>query len=406
MQLTGNIEDLGIGEIFQILNFSGKSGVLRLHNAKMEGSIVFKDGLIIKATSNALKEGVGEELIRENVISREELEAALEAQKKAAYARTLGSVLSTDMKVDREKIEDAAVRLVEKAVYPYFFWQDGYFVFELCDYAETPDIIKTDRLQYLLKKGLNPQFLAMEGIRLRDESRDLADQEPASPVETVQLQAAAPGRGGQAEGGQPDGGASEKTQDVSYYLRDLLSEIGEDGYFPRDNGEALLSVPNSKGIMVLKEMLEELARPMSLNEIVLMVLRFSSEVVNRSVLFSVRDGYMVGSGQFGIEIKGESPDNRVRKMRIPVGARSILSEAVEKKRVVIKEVENTEWDSYLVEQLGGQRPELAFAAPIMLKGRVEMVLYGDNVPDSRALDDISALEIFLGQANMAMERRY
>jgi len=185
-----------------------------------------------------------------------------------------------------------------------------------------------------------------------------------------------------------------------------LNEIGEEGYFQKDLGEETRSVPNSKGIMVLKEMLEELARPMSLNEIVLMVLRFSSEIVNRSVLFSVRDGHLVGSGQFGIELKGESPDNRVRKMCIPAGAPSILNEAFEKKRVVIKEVEETEWDNYLVEQLGGQRPEMAFVAPIMLRGKVEMVLYGDNVPENRELDDISTLEIFLGQANMAMERKY
>jgi len=406
MQLTGNIEDLGIGEIFQILNFSGKSGVLRLRNGKMEGNIVFKDGLLIKASSSTMKENVGDVLLKDNVITPEEFEAAKESQKKSLYAETLGSVLTREMKVDREKIDDVAVGLIEKAVYPFFFWQDGYFVFELCDYTENPENIKTDTLQHMLEKGLNPQFVAMEGIRLRDEARDQSDQVCATPVETGQLQSSGVGKVEQAGARLQEGIATEGAQDIRYYLRDLLNEIGEEGYFQKDLGEETRSVPNSKGIMVLKEMLEELARPMSLNEIVLMVLRFSSEIVNRSVLFSVRDGHLVGSGQFGIELKGESPDNRVRKMCIPAGAPSILNEAFEKKRVVIKEVEETEWDNYLVEQLGGQRPEMAFVAPIMLRGKVEMVLYGDNVPENRELDDISTLEIFLGQANMAMERKY
>ena len=38
-------------------------------------------------------------------------------------------------------------------------------------YDETPEILKNDPLQYALANGLNPQFLAMEGSRLLDESR-------------------------------------------------------------------------------------------------------------------------------------------------------------------------------------------------------------------------------------------
>lgn len=407
MQLTGNIEDLGMGEIFQILNFSGKSGILRLHNAKMEGSIVFKDGMVIKASCSVLKEGVGEMLLRENAIAPAELDAAKDIQIKGAYAETLGRVLVRERKVAREKIDAVTATLIEKAVYPFFFWKDGYFVFELCDYAETPEIIRTDTLQYVLKTGLNPQFLAMEGMRLRDEAEETEDAPLVTPVQTGQQQAEAAGKNEAAtaallQGGAPAGGS----EDVRYYLRDLLNEIGEDGYFPKDTGEAVRSVSNSKGIMVLKEMLEELARPMSLNEIVLLILRFSSEIVSRSVLFSVKGDYLVGSGQFGIEIKGEAPDSRVRKIRIPVSEPSILSAAINKKRIVVKELEETGWDEYLVEQLGGHRPLEAFVAPIMVHGRVEMLLYGDNVPEPNRLDDISTLEIFLGQTNIAMERKY
>lgn len=409
MQLTGNIEDLGMGEIFQILNFSGKSGILRLHNAKMEGSIVFKGGSVIKATCSALKEGVGEMLLKENAITPEELNSAKESQKRGGYAETLGRVLVRELNVAKEKIDAAACRLIEKAVYPFFFWKDGYFVFELCDYAQTHETIRTDTLQHMLGKGLNPQFLAMEGLRLSDESEDPKNTLLAAPAEGGQHQAvtAVKNEAAVAGGALSQGGAAAgSSEDIRYYLRDLLNEIGEDGYFPKDSGEAVRSVSNSKGIMVLKEMLEELARPMSLNEIVLLILRFSSEIVSRSVLFSVKGDHLVGSGQFGIEIKGEAPDSRVRKIRIPVSEPSILSTAINKKRIVVKEPEGTEWDEYLIEQLGGHRPVEAFVAPIIVHGKVEMLLYGDNVPEPHRLDDISTLEIFLGQTNIAMERKY
>lgn len=406
MQLTGNIEDLGMGEIFQILNFSGKSGILRLHNAKMEGSIVFKDGSVIKATCSALKEGVGEILLKENAIGPEELKAAKESQKKGAYAETLGRILVREFKVPREKIDDVAGRLIEKAVYPFFFWKDGYFVFELCDYAETPETIRMDSLQHMLGNGLNPQLLAMEGMRLNDEAEDPNKTHEAAPERPLPHQAETAGN---YEGGKalmPGNAATGSPEDIRYYIRDLLNEIGEDGYFPKDSGETVRSVSNSKGIMVLKEMLEELARPLSLNEIVLLILRFSSEIVSRSVLFSVKGDYMVGTGQFGIELEDEIPDNRVRKISIPVCGPSILSTAINKKRIVIKEPEGTEWDEYLIGQLGGHRPVEAFVAPIIVHGKVEMLLYGDNVPEPHRLDDISALEIFLGQTNIAMERKH
>ena len=43
-------------------------------------------------------------------------------------------------------------------------------------------------------------------------------------------------------------------------------------------------------------------------------------------------------------------------------------------------------------------------ALIAAGGKVVAVLYGDNYPDNRPLGDTDALEIFLSQAGLAMER--
>lgn len=399
MQLTGNLEDLGMGEIFQILNFSGKSGVLRLRNTKMDGSIVFKDGNVVKAACSALKEGVGEMLLKENAISGRQLEEAKEKQKDSAYAEPLGRILVRDLRLAPDKLDSIASKLIEKAVYPFFLWQDGYFVFELGDYSETKDAIREDPLQHTLKKGLNPQFLAMEGLRLRDESIKAKKQYAAADGKDNVFQM--PSR---KESGPALGAAHDGPEDFKQFFRDLLEEVGDDGYIPGDKGEAMQSVANSKGLKVLKEMLEELARPISFNEVVLLILRFSSEIVSRSVLFSVKNNYLAGSGQSGIEIDDDIPDNIVRKMRIPLAEPSILSEAINKKGIIIKGLEKTKWNEYLMEQLGADRPIEAFAAPIIVHGKVEMVLYGDNLPSEDRLDDVSALEIFLGQTSITFER--
>ena len=80
-QLAGNIEDLGLGEILQIICFSRKSGVLTLNSGGREGRIVFDDGNIVKATSSALTMNVGNVLVRNGLITAGVLEKAEAARK-------------------------------------------------------------------------------------------------------------------------------------------------------------------------------------------------------------------------------------------------------------------------------------------------------------------------------------
>ncbi|HSJ98387.1 MAG TPA: DUF4388 domain-containing protein, partial [Myxococcota bacterium] len=46
MSLVGSLEDLGLGEILQIVSLSGKSGVLWIRSRHGEGHVVFSRGLI------------------------------------------------------------------------------------------------------------------------------------------------------------------------------------------------------------------------------------------------------------------------------------------------------------------------------------------------------------------------
>lgn len=409
MKLTGNLEDLGLGEILQILSFSSKSGVLRLRTAKMSGIIVLKDGSIIKATSGSVKSGIGEVLLKERTVTEETLDAARRTQKEEGYGLTIARVLSDKFGVPEDKINEAGRRLIEKIVYSFFLWQDGNFVFELGVYRDTPANIKKDPVQITLVQGLNPQFLAMEGLRLVDEARRTggiiskgADEEQEDAQEdappSVEPVCEAPQAGCEEA---PERELEDKRE--ASYLNDLLREISEEVCIPEPGAEAVARIPESKGLKVLKEMLEELARPMSFNEMILLILRFSSEIFNRSVVFAVKDGFIVGFGQFGVEIDGSSADSRVRNMRIPIAEHSVLKEAIDTKKTVVKSLDDSRWNRYIVEQLGGHQPVEAFVEPIVVKDEVAMLVYGDNLPDDRRLDDLSAFEIFICQTSIAME---
>lgn len=395
MQLSGNFEDLGLGEILQILSFSSKSGVLSLRTTKDSGMIVFQSGSVVKASSTQVTHGIGEVLAKKGLITREQLDKAKAIQKQRTYSETIADILSGDLGVAPEKIESIGKKYIEKIVSSFFLWHDGCFVFELKEYRETSEIIQKDPLQFVLGKGINPQHLAMEGLRLLDES---TRTKPSAPVQAVREDHAPEEKTGQE--GAPDKEPVKDTQgpDPSTCTggQEPQFDGGDDARAPR--------VQESRGLRILREMLEELSRPLALNEIVLLILRFSSEIINRSVVFSVKNGSIHGFGQFGIEIPGVSPDQRVREMSIPPDQPSILKDALDNRGIVAKELERSPWNDYIIERLGGHRPVEAFATPIMVSDKAAMILYGDNAPEGRKIDELSALEIFLENTSKAIER--
>ncbi len=547
MQLVGNIEDLGLGEILQIVCFSRKSGTLKLNSRKREGSLVFKNGQVVRATSSVIKEGVYDIMIKEKLLTTEQLKNAIVIQKNDGFRESLESVLIKNLNLSAQLIEDTAIRQIEKSVFSLFLWRDGSFVFELGDLIETPEMRMHDPLQYTLTNGLNPQFMAMEGARLQDE----AGREENIPVdepfveeqykqEDAPLAVTAPAvvpavtqegtilvidddpltRGvirnhlvqmgfkasafGQSEAGlrkveelvskqerpiviadlfmprmdgegmlggleilgclktdfpdipviiiteHPNSKTEKEVMDLnaySYLQKPKKLQFKEDGTTPAvalfienlsatlsrltrrdktlvepqffmqeylkemegggsflESGPAEPKVEESKGLRILKEMLVELSRPLSVSEVILLILRFSSEIMNRAVVFAVKNDKIVGQGQFGIEIKGEVADKRVRKMAIPLDEPSVLKEALDMKTAIVKRLDPIQWNEYIVRELGGHLPAESFIVPVTVQGKTALILYGDNAPAGDKIGDTSTLEIFLAQASMALER--
>ena len=547
MQLVGNIEDLGLGEILQIVCFSRKSGTLKLNSRKREGSLVFKNGQVVRATSSVIKEGVYDIMIKEKLLTTEQLKNAIVIQKNDGFRESLDSVLIKNLNLSAQLIEDTAIRQIEKSVFSLFLWRDGSFVFELGDLIETPEMRMNDPLQYTLTNGLNPQFMAMEGARLQDEagrdeivSEDEFFEEASYQEEAAPLAVSAPAvipsitqegtilvidddpltRGvirnqlvqmgfkasafGQSEAGlrkveelvskqerpiviadlfmptmdgegmlggleilgclktdfldipviiiteHPNDKTEKEVMDLnaySYLQKPKKLQFKEDGTTPAvamfieklaatlsrltrsdktlgepqffmqeflkemeggggflESGPAEPKVEESIGLRILKEMLVELSRPLSVSEIILLILRFSSEIMNRAVVFAVKNDKIVGQGQFGIEIKGEVADKRVRKMAIPLNEPSVLKEALDMKTAIVKRLDPIQWNEYIVRELGGHLPAESFVVPVIVQGKTALILYGDNAPAGDKIGDTSTLEIFLAQASMALER--
>jgi hypothetical protein len=442
MRLAGNIEDLGLGEILQIVSFSQKSGTLSLNSRKRSGTIVFTNGQIVRATSSPIKEGVGDLLLKSGILTEDTLAKAKEVQSSLEFSKNLGTILKSDFGIDAAAIEENAKKIVEKTVYSFFFWKDGSFIFELTEFEESPEVLKDDLLQYTLENGLNPQFLAMEGSRLYDEflregiiSADgeaiAKESEPAVAEATTEsiFTDAPPESSPEVSPAEPPPASTqadefedtvppvaapasaetttpalEGTDDIPFLSGDFLKELEDEGLLESTKEAAEPRVEESRGLMLLKEMLEELSRPLNMSEIVLLILRFSSEIMTRAVVFGSKKGNIIGMGQFGIELADGNADMRVRKMQIPLNENSSLREVIDSKIKQVKPLEVSKWNDYILDEFGGIRPSEVFLAPVIVHGKVALIIYGDNAATGKEIGDTSSLEIFLAQTSIALEK--
>jgi hypothetical protein len=153
----------------------------------------------------------------------------------------------------------------------------------------------------------------------------------------------------------------------------------------------------STGIELLRGILEELNNPSLGGGIILLVLRFASEFMNRAVIFIVKKDEVVGLGQFGIVNGTGRADALVRNIHIPTDEDSLFRNAIELKQAEKAMPDDTRWHSYLFQQLGGGVPNEIFLGPIVSEGKVVALLYGDNLPERAQIGDTTSLEIFLSR---------
>lgn len=166
MSLVGSLEDLSLGDIMQIISLSQKSGVLVLDSGRGSGRIVFCGGLVQAACLKGVA-GHGQDL-RALVLDQGILDpAGFDALSARAAGLGIGTeeALSREVGLDAEKLDALVQDSVEAAVLEMFSWPDGDFSFDVRTESDPDDP------QMILMKGINAQYLAMEGMRVKDEAQ-------------------------------------------------------------------------------------------------------------------------------------------------------------------------------------------------------------------------------------------
>lgn len=367
MSLEGRLEDLGLGDIFQIISLSKRSGVLTIIRKDGTGRLVFNKGLLIYGSSDSVNR-LGYTLVKKDLITNEELEKALRIQKTNGMKVPLGAVLIKMGAISKEALEAELRNHLAEVIRDFLSWESGSFHFELGNVPGN-DIS--------LEGGLGMDFLMMEATRLQDERQR---EKPSPP-------------------------AAEERAETPANQTSPQPFAGLDGSSPDSE-----KFSSRKDLSLLTAMIEELSGPSSSSEITLLVLRFASEVMNRAVVFLVRREDIIGLGQFGISLKDESADEKIRDVRIPLSDPSTFKEVIEKKTSYKGALSRDKWHQYFIDQIGGGWPKEVFLLPLLNGTRVIALLYGDNLPHQTSIQETEGLEAFVKVAGFAfgkamLERR-
>src|SRR5690348_16030222 len=131
MAIEGPLRELGIHDVFQLLDLSRKTGVLRVtsdlrHNA---GTIHFEDGTIVFAEIRSNPHPLGALLLRTGKITEADLERARDMQQRQRDSRRLGEILVSLGALTPRELQRHVRFQIEEVVFEVMSWREGYFSF-------------------------------------------------------------------------------------------------------------------------------------------------------------------------------------------------------------------------------------------------------------------------------------
>ena len=154
MAIRGSLKEASLPDVLQLLAMGKKTGCLSVADRSNFGYIFFDAGRISHASIVNRRDRLGDLLVKNNLITRAQLEAAITEQSGNPALR-LGELLVSRGVLSRERLNEQIRVQIEEAVYFLFTWNQGSFQFE-------PDQRPEEGAMLV---SINPENLLLEGAR-------------------------------------------------------------------------------------------------------------------------------------------------------------------------------------------------------------------------------------------------
>lgn len=131
MAIEGPLRELGIHDVFQLLDLSRKTGVFRVvsdirHN---NGTVFFDKGAVIYAEIESNPFPLGQVLVKARRITEADLNRAREMQE-GGHPGRFGQILVEIGAVTAREIDEQIIAQVQEVVFELMNWREGRFTFE------------------------------------------------------------------------------------------------------------------------------------------------------------------------------------------------------------------------------------------------------------------------------------
>jgi hypothetical protein len=157
LSLKGELGTMALADILQWVTTGRKTGTLHINRGAVEKRVSFARGAIHSSWSNDPRESLGQYLVRERLISEEQLFRSLLQQE--TEGRLLGALLVENGPLTHEDLLRMLVHKAEETIYDLFHWPEGHFEFKD---GEIPGDIP-------FPVNLDVTSVVMEGVRRIDE---------------------------------------------------------------------------------------------------------------------------------------------------------------------------------------------------------------------------------------------
>lgn len=357
MSFAATLEDLSFPELLHLISFNKKSGKLTLTCREGQALILFRQGRIIYAASDKLRESFGSILLRHGAVTEADLMEALERQDWLARERRLGSIL---VEMGRVSSDDARKALREQAQWVFtevFRWRKGFFKFEALELASGGETeLALD--EALPREGFDTEEVLLEVVTRLDENGE---------PELIDDEARRKNAGGPSHFRVPP------------------------------QWEDATAVPRMAS---WESVMSEIRAPTFTGEVALALLRYAAQLMSRGLLFLVGSHGLLSTGHFGLPqgIPGR------RRIRVPLDEPSVFQDVVTTRESFRGPMPRHFWNDHFLEQLGGGTVTEVVAIPMIIRRKVGFVFYGDNAGSQAPIGSTQPLEFLMVEASRAMDK--
>jgi tetratricopeptide (TPR) repeat protein len=173
MAIEGPLRELGIHDVFQLLDLSRKTGALRVTSELRddEGDVLFDGGRVVHASIKSNPTSIERVLRQSGRITAQDL--AVAAAVDGGSGMGIGDRLVLARIITQRELERQLKQAIENVIFELMSWHEGFFSFEERSVA---DVVVDARIR------ISTESLLMEGARRIDEWSRIADKVPSLGV--------------------------------------------------------------------------------------------------------------------------------------------------------------------------------------------------------------------------------